>query len=235
MKAGGRRAVRSAAAALVLAVAVAGCASDEPGPPRDEAAATTPASSPSASETEETSPKVLIVQAFRKMQVSFKRKDARTAVRYMAPRSVKALKSLQRVTATGGPAQIEKLTIWQRLVLTMLRTDYDEGLLGGLSPEGFLDYVFSFDLNYFPAARLRTSSIEITGPRTAVAVVGRSPVWFQLVDDQWKVDVRGVFEGVSLFTKRFAKRRGVSPDDVIRSVAEERTTGAVVPEVWDKP
>lgn len=230
---GGTLALRGAAAACALAVLVAGCSSEPSGEPRAEA---TPTAAPSPSPTKEPSPKVLAAEAFRRLQIAYKREDAGTTIRMFAPATLQALKRLKRVTVTGGPGEIARLSPWEKLVLTILRTDINEDLLEGLSLESFFGYgIYSYELDYFPTARLDPENVKITGPRTAVAVIGGSPVWFQLVDGSWRVDARGIFEAASFVTRRMAKRQGRTTDEIVLSVAEVRTDLEVPPDVWEKP
>lgn len=245
--AGGKRALRIVAAGLALVVALGGCAAgpDEPDDAGAEAAATTaePEATPAPEKEGEKKgepkaegpAKVLIRKAFRKMQVAFKRKDARSAVGGMAPLSVRYLKMTQRAVATAGRSEIEKLSVWQKLVLTTLRTDEDPEVIGALSPEAFLDYVFDYDFDYFPTARLRASSIKMTSRKTAAVGIGSTVVWFQRVDGEWKVDCRGAFEAVSVITKRYAKKEGLTIRTTIFGLAEDFTTNVVPGDVWSKP
>lgn len=245
--ASGKRALRIVAAGLALVVALGGCAAgpDEPDDAGAEAAASTaePEVTPAPEKEGEKKgepkaegpAKVLIRKAFRKMQVAFKRKDARSAVRGMAPLSVRYLKMTQRAVATAGRSEIEKLSVWQKLVLTTLRTDEDPEVIGALSPEAFLDYVFDYDFDYFPTARLRASSIKMTSRKTAAVGIGSTVVWFQRVDGEWKVDCRGAFEAVSVITKRYAKKEGLTIRTTIFGLAEDFTTNVVPGDVWSKP
>lgn len=221
-----------AVTSFALAVVVAGCRTEgEPGDGRG--AVTSPG--PSAPATQEPPPKVGIKKAFRKMQIAFRRRDARSAMRLMTPRTVRYLKATQRHVATAGRPKIESLSVWQKLVLTTLRTDHHEDLVGALSPEAFLDYVFGYDLDHFPTARLRTKSIEVRSASTAAAAVGSTAVRFKRVDGEWRVDCRGAFEAVSVTTKRSARRAGQTTEEAIFRLAEDATTGLVSPDVWDRP
>ncbi|HYP24944.1 MAG TPA: hypothetical protein VEV43_15360, partial [Actinomycetota bacterium] len=135
----------------------------------------------------------------------------------------------------AGRSEIEKLSVWQKLVLTTLRTDEDPQVIGALSPEAFLDYVFDYDFDYFPTARLRASSIKMTSRKTAAVGIGSTVVWFQRVDGEWKVDCRGAFEAVSVITKRYAKKEGLTIRTTIFGLAEDFTTKVVPGDVWSKP
>ncbi|HYO61682.1 MAG TPA: hypothetical protein VEU29_07270 [Actinomycetota bacterium] len=230
---GGTRILRGAAAAVAVTVLAAGCSSEGASEPRAEASAT---AAPSPSPANEPSPKVLAARAFRRLQIAYKREDSNSTIRMFAPATIKALDRLQRVVATGGPDEIARLTPWQKIVLTILRTDVHHDLLEGASPELFFGYgVYSYELDYFPSARLDPDNVKITGPRTAVAVIGGSPVWFQLVDGEWKVDARGIFELGSFVARRMAKRQGRSVDEIVLAIAEVRSDNDLPPDVWEKP
>lgn len=230
---GGTLAPHGAAAAVAVAVLATGCSSGAPDEPRAKAA---PTAAPSPSPTKEPSPKVLAARAFRRLQIAYARQDGGTTMQMFAPATITALNRLHRVVVTGGPDEIARLSPWQKLVLTVLRTDIHEDLLEGLSTESFFAYaVYGYDLDYFPTARLDPKNVKITGPRTAVAIIGGSPVWFQLVDGSWKVDARGIFEAASFVTRRMAKRQGRTVDEIVLAVAEVRTENALSPDVWQKP
>ena len=246
MEAGGKRALSIAAVALAVAVASSGCAGDgaqdEPGA---EAVATTaapsepPASTPKPAKPSKPTPKgpakAQIVVAFRKMQVAFERKDPGAVLRRTGRLSKTYLKKTKKAVATAGRAKIKKLSVWQKLVLTTLRTDLEADEIGALSRKQFLDHVFEYGLDYFPTARLRKRIIEVTGPRTAAAGIGRGPIWFELVEGEWKVEVVGAFETLGNITKEFAKQEGHTIKRAILGLAEEFTRDVVPGDVWSKP
>lgn len=117
MKAGGRCAV----AALTLAIAVGGCASEDPGGSgTDEVAVATASPTPSSPPLASPKPardkpardkpkavpdgpsKVQIVEAFRKMQRAFERKDARAVLRHTGPLSIRYLNQTRRAIESAG-------------------------------------------------------------------------------------------------------------------------------------
>lgn len=236
MKKGGRRGTARCAAAVILSISTVGCVSETADEPRTGAAATSSAQPPSPSPTPETPPRELVAQAFRRLQIAVKRVDGGSSFNMLAPATRRSLNYLQRIVATGGPEAIARLSPWQKIVLTFLRTDYPLDLIEGLSTERFFGYAyFTSGLDYFPTNRLSPRNVKITGPRTAVAVIGGSPVWFQLVDGSWRVDLRGVFELGSDVTRRLAERHGLTVEQVILAIAEDRTRKDVSPDVWEKP
>lgn len=243
MKVGGRCAV----AALTMAIALGGCASEDPADRgTDEVAvataspATPPTPSPKPARARpgpipDGPPKVLIVKAFRKMQRAFDRKDAGAVLRHTGPLSIRYLKQTRRAIASAGRDEIEKLSVWQKLTLTTLRTDLDEEEIGGLSNEGLLGYVFEYKLDSFPSGRLRKRLIHMDGPRAATVATRGSLVWFTVADGEWKVEVLGGFENVSRVTKDYAEREGLTIHRAILGLAEHLSNDVVPGDVWQEP
>ncbi|MDQ4126171.1 MAG: hypothetical protein M3134_11330 [Actinomycetota bacterium] len=245
MKAGGRCAV----AALTMAIAVGGCASGDPGDPgTDEVAVATASPTPSPPPSASPEPgrgktrpapdgpaKVLIVKAFRKMQRAFERKDARAILRHTGPLTIRYLKQTRRATASADRDEIMKLSVWQKLALTTLRTDLDEDEIAGLSNEDLLGYVFEYELDSFPSGRLRKRFVHMNGPRAATVATRGSLLWFTVVDGEWKVEVLGGFENVSRVTKEYAEKEGLTIHSAILGLAEHLTKDVVPGDVWQEP
>lgn len=232
-----------------MAIAVGGCASEDPeGPGTEEVAAATASPAPSPPPTSrpkrdkperERLPKGpakgLIVKAFQEMQRAMRKDDAKEVLRRTGPLTIVYLKKTRKAIASAGRAEIAKLSVWQKLVLTTLRTDLDEQAIAEMSNADLLGYVFEYEYDSFPRGRLRKSLIHMNGRREATVATRGSLVWFSVDDGEWKVEIVGGFENVSRVTKEYAQTEGIKVKTAIFGLAEEFTKNVVPGDVWQKP
>lgn len=233
MHVGGRWALGSAALALVLAVSAAGCAADETsGEPGAEA-------SPSEAPEPELSPKKEIAKALARFNTSVKDEDARSTAHLLDRDTIRYLKRLRRHVGSAGPGQIARLTPWERLVVTGLRTDFDETTLGALSVEGFLDHMLDYEEIFLPFARLEPRRVRVEGS-LAVGIMDvpgpRLRLELERSRGSWRIDVRPLFYRVDESLALLARQRyGRTVDDQILRFAEQITRYRVPRDVWEKP
>lgn len=232
----GRGTVRRAAAALAVVVAVAagGCSSDEPSAPRAEATAGT--SSSSLAKEPEASPKREVVKALARFTRSVRDEDARTTANLLDRHTIRYLKRLQRHVGSAGPAQIARLTPWEKLVVTGLRTDFDEKTLGALSVEGFLDHMLDYEEIFLPFDLTEPERVRIQGSRAVVtAGLSKARLELELAGGSWKLDARPLFYRVDEGLASVAGQRGRSLDDQVLRFAEQITRYRIPRDVWEKP
>lgn len=237
--AGGRRthACRWLPVALALALIAGACSESRPEP----RAAATPTPPPTPTPTPEPRPEVLVTRAFDGFLAAIRRKDARSAVRFVDDDSVQYLTALERATSSAGPAAIERLSTYEKVVVATLRTARGSELVQGLSPQAFLDYLVGYKLVRIPEwLSIAPAGVEVSGRRAVVHLARqggrRLSVTFELRDGSWKVDVRKLLEVFGWRVDLISERRGEDKTAVIYAVASVLADELVDPEtVWQKP
>lgn len=225
-------------AVLSIALVLASCSSEPSGPsePRDAAGASvSPSPSPSPSPTPTAPPEEQIVRVYGRFRREYDHASLYVAYRMLDRDTVRLLGRLQNATGRAGPEQIARLSLWEKLVVTTLRTDYSEDLLEGLSTQRFLGYVASYELFPIPKPDVTRQRVEVRGA-TAIASLGRGQrVRFDVEDGEWKVDMVPMIDNFSYLLRSNAGYDGVTVDQYVIETAEGATVNAVPADVWRKP
>ena len=132
--------------ALALALIAGACSESRPEPK----AAATPTPPPTPTPSPEPRAEVQITRAFDGFLAAVRRDDARSAIRFVDEDSVQYLTALERATSSAGPAAIERLSTYEKLVVTTLRTARGSQWIEGLSPQAFFAYLNGYRLVRIP-------------------------------------------------------------------------------------
>lgn len=185
----------------------------------------------------EPSPKKEVAKALARFTRSVKAEDAGSTSNVLDLDTVRYLKRLRRDVGTAGPGRIARLSPWDKLALTGLRTDFDDATLGALSVEGFLGYLLDYEEIFLPYEKVTPKRIRVDGPKAVVTLRGRAR-WrprLELVRGSWRLDARPLFRDVDRSLARVARLRGMTVDDLVLEFGEEITLYHVRRDVWKKP
>jgi hypothetical protein len=197
-----------------------------------------PGAEPAATPTPQASPEEEIAQTLERFTTSVKDEDARSTANLLDRDTIRYLKRLRRHVGSAGPAQIARLTPWEKLALTGLRTDFDEKTLGALSVEGFLDHMMDYEEIFLAFERFEPRRLRVEGSRAvAIMDVPRPRLRLELERSRgsWRIDARALFYRVDEGLALWAKGRGRTVDEQILRFAEDITAYGVLPDVWEKP
>lgn len=222
--------------ALALALIAGACSESPPEP----GAAATPTPPPTPTPSPEPRPEVLVTRAFDGFTAAIRRTDTRSAIRFVDDDSVEYLTALERATSSAGPGAIERLSTYEKLVVTTLRTARGSEWVEGLSPPAFLGYLIGYKLVRIPKwLSIAPAGVEVSGRHAVVHLARhggrRLSVTFELRDGSWKVDVRKLLEVFGWQVDRISEKRGEDKTAVIYAVSSVLSGKLVDPEtVWDK-
>jgi hypothetical protein len=184
----------------------------------------------------EASPEEEIENALARFNRSVKDEDARSTANLLDRDTIRYLKRLRNHVGSAGRGRIAKLTPWEKLALTGLRTDFDERTLGALSVEGFLDHVLDYEEIFLPFERLELQRVRVEGSRAvAIVDVARLRLKLERSRGSWRIDARPLFYRVDEGLRGIARDRGHTVDEQVLRFGERITAYRLTPDVWEKP
>lgn len=221
-----------AAGCLALGASCAG--SDEQALPGR--ASSEPSAPASPAPDAEPSPEKEIAKVLARFTRAVKDEDARTTANLVDRKTIRYLKRLQDDVGSAGPGRIARLSPWEKLALTGLRTDFDEETLGALSVEGFLDHLLDYEEIFLPYEKLDPKRIRVDGSRATVKLdLPRGRLRFQRAGGSWRLDARRLFHEVDENLVRLARQRGWTVDELVLRLGERITLYRLTPDVWEDP